>query len=111
MPLVSVADARHLDVRWHSFSLFIKTDKQPGDPRYDDMLSTLALAGDEVGAPILSIASEAGERLAFQGPVLSRLPSGEERLRMWDAVAGLLTIDSLWEMKRVRTEGPRFDTI
>ncbi|MFC9973403.1 disulfide bond formation protein DsbA [Spirillospora sp. NPDC127200] len=50
------------------------------------------LVGRHVGSPIVAVTPPGGERVAFFGPVLSRIPRGEEAGRLWDGaplVAGV----------------------
>ena len=47
----------------------------------------LALTGRDVGTPIIQFRPPEG--LAFFGPVISRMPSDEEAVELWDHVVGL----------------------
>ncbi|WP_067490170.1 mycothiol-dependent nitroreductase Rv2466c family protein [Actinomadura hibisca] len=52
----------------------------------------LDLVGRHVGSPVVAVTPPGGERVAFFGPVLSRIPRGEEAGRLWDGaplVAGV----------------------
>ncbi len=49
-----------------------------------DTKTALDRAGKDVGTPILTFAPPDGP--SFFGPVVSRVPRGEEALRLWDAV-------------------------
>lgn len=65
----------------------------------------LALTGKDVGTPILHIAPPEGA--AFFGPVISRRPSDEDAVRLWDHVVGLATFPGFAEMKRSLRELPQ----
>jgi len=62
----------------------------------------LSLAGEDVGTPIISI----DDHVAFFGPVLDPIPSGDAALRVFDAVVALATTAGFWELKRSRTGPP-----
>ena len=60
--------------------------------------------GADVGTPTIHINS-----VAFFGPVLSRIPRGEEAGELWDACVTLAAYPHFWELKRTRTEPPSYD--
>ncbi len=66
----------------------------------------IALAGNDVGTPIIAVDDEDGNRVALFGPVITRVPSTELSLRLWDGFVFMATVPGFWELKRSRTERP-----
>jgi len=60
--------------------------------------------GDDVGTPTIHV-----NGVAFFGPVLSRIPRGEEAGKLWDASVIFASYPHIWELKRTRTEAPSYD--
>lgn len=60
--------------------------------------------GQDVGTPIVAV-----NGTAFFGPVITRIPRGEEAGKLWDATVTLAGFPYFFELKRSRTEDPQFN--
>ena len=65
----------------------------------------LALTGRDVGTPIIQFQPPSG--VAFFGPVISRLPTEAQAVRLWDNVLGLASFAGFAELKRSLRERPQ----
>ena len=83
------------------------------DASWDTLLraetdEALALTGKDVGTPIIHV--QPPEGIAFFGPVISRLPSPDEAVPLWDHVVGLAAFPGFAELKRSLREQPQLPT-
>jgi len=83
------------------------------DESWDEEIKTrmgagLDLVGDDVGTPIIAMDDDDGNRVGLFGPVITKVPSSEQSLRLWDAFVDMARIPGFWEVKRTRTQRPEF---
>ncbi|MFQ4149114.1 DsbA family protein [Arthrobacter sp. LAPM80] len=64
----------------------------------------ISQVGQDVGTPVVAF-----NGTAFFGPVITRIPRGEDAGRLWDATVTLASFPYFFEIKRSRTEYPQFD--
>jgi hypothetical protein len=90
------------------------TYNQTGATAFDDEVAAstelaLARTGKDVGTPILTFHPGQANEGSFFGPVIARIPRGEEALKLWNAVEVVATTPGVAELKRTLRSKPVFD--
>ena len=88
--------------------------KSADDELHDEVIrfetkTALEATGKDVGTPILIFNPGAPEQASFFGPVISKIPRGQDALRLWVAVYTLATTSGMAELKRSLRAAPSFD--
>ena len=88
--------------------------KSADDELHDEVIrfetkTALEATGKDVGTPILIFNPGSPEQASFFGPVISKIPRGQDALRLWDAVVTIATTSGMAELKRSLRAAPSFD--
>lgn len=75
------------------------------DPSRDALIRSetelgLSRTGPDVGTPIITFDVEHPETSSFFGPVVNRVPRGDEAVELWDALATVSRLPGFSELKR-----------
>lgn len=71
--------------------------------------TALARTGPDVGTPIITFDLDRPDEASLFGPVISRIPRGDEALRLWDAIETVARTPGIAEFKRSLRSEPTFD--
>lgn len=75
----------------------------------DETELALSRTGEDVGTPIITFDTSRPEEATLFGPVISRIPRGQEALDLWDAVTLIARTPGIAEFKRSIRSAPVFD--
>ncbi len=86
------------------------------DTSWDELLDgetelALSRTGRDVGTPIITFKPDTPDAISFFGPVISRVPSDDDAVRLWDAVTTLATFPGFAELKRSMREVPQLSIL
>lgn len=70
--------------------------------------AALSRTGADVGTPILTFSPGAEDEASIFGPVIARIPRGDEALKVWDAMELLTRTPGFAELKRSARSAPAF---
>ena len=133
--VLEAAKVRDIDLHWHVMSLAVLNRGRDLPEEYQQMMEEaigpvrVAIAaaadsteydealekshhegmdpvGDDVGTPVMHI-----DGVAFFGPVISKVPTGEEAGKAFDGAVLLANLPDFWELKRTRTSDPDMSSV
>ncbi|MDO4240569.1 DsbA family protein [Micrococcus sp.] len=93
------------ELGWDPAPILAATESDAGDDELRaKQRAAEELVGNDVGTPVVSF-----DGTAFFGPVMTRIPRGEEAGEIFDASVRLARFPYFYEIKRARTTDPQFD--
>ncbi len=75
----------------------------------EETAEALSRTGEDVGTPIITFDPDNPAESSFFGPVLNRIPRGDEAVELFDLVERLAATPGLSEIKRSLRGAPSFD--
>jgi hypothetical protein len=72
----------------------------------DETAAGIALAGDDIGTPIIALTYPDGWQASIFGPVVTPVPRGRAAIDLWDGMVKMMSVPGFYELKRTRTDGP-----
>ena len=110
----TLAKPDHLEAVLQTAGLPVHFADGLDDDSWDAMIDAegemaLQRTGRDVGTPLITFQPPDG--LSFFGPVISRVPSDQEALELWDAVTKLAAFPGFAEMKRSMRERPQLNLL
>lgn len=84
------------------------------DSKWDDVIRAetdlaIARAGDDLGTPIITFDTTRPDEATMFGPVINRIPRGDEAVELWDALLTVARTPGIAELKRSLRGMPNFD--
>jgi hypothetical protein len=70
--------------------------------------TALGRTGKDVGTPILTFSPGEADEVSIFGPVIARIPRGDDAVRIWDAMELLTRTPGFAELKRSQRDRPAF---
>ena len=121
--MLEVRQVRDIDLHFHVMSLGVLNEGRDLPEEYRDLMTRawgpvrVAIAaarehGDQILEPLYTAMGTRTvhvDGVAFFGPVLSRIPRGEDAGKVFDGARLLAAYPHFFELKRTRDESPEFD--
>lgn len=69
----------------------------------------VGLVSEDTGSPVVAVTGPGVDRVAVFGPVVSRIPRGEEAGRLWDGLLLMTSVPGFHSIKGAPLDKPRYD--